>query len=303
MSKSHPVQSNTLAQHADMLNDRARNEWFQHRIEQVCPNKTVLDVGAGTGLLTYYALHAGARHVYVVETDPGIIPTLRGVLSKCFSSDRYTIIEENFWCEEVEQHIPKNGIDVVVSETLGGAGIDEGILSTWWCAQQFCRPDSVFIPDYVSIDLLHWDTKDFLGDVPQGAELIRENNLPDQFLEALLLTDSEDIRLYEWKIVNDLKPGPMLHELSWQPDKLPEYRFDLPFPMHVCPVIDFTIELPKGLLGFLPSMNGERLHKFKHKHWRQAPFYYIPATGTYRITYKDLGKDDTNLQWVIQRVL
>ena len=32
MSKRHPVQSPVLIQHADMINDRPRNEWFERRI-------------------------------------------------------------------------------------------------------------------------------------------------------------------------------------------------------------------------------------------------------------------------------
>ena len=307
MSKHHPVQSNTLVQHANMLNDRPRNEWFQHRIEQVSANKVVLDVGGGAGLLTYYALQAGAKHVYVVESDPDILRILRGVLSKCFDAERYTIIDKNFWTIDVEQYIPKNSIDVFVSETLGGAGIDEGLLTTWWCAKLFAKEDCVYIPNSTTIEVCYMDTLGFLGDVPDNAQNLIESNLPSQFLDAVIKTDAEYIDLFDWRDVKTYTRGrtPLttVHSLQWDIHNLPEYRFDLAFPNHVFPIIDFTLDLDRGLLTFIPKMEDSYLYTFEHTHWLKAPFYYIPVKGTYRITYKNLGTSNLETQWVIQRVL
>lgn len=293
-----------------MLNDKPRNVWFENRITESCKDKVVLEVGGGSGLLTYYALKAGAKHVYVVERDITIIPILRGVLDKCFDSSQYTIIQGEFNSDQVESEIPLNSIDVFISETLGGAGIDEGLLTTWWCAQKFCKKDCVFIPETVSIDIYYWDTWGFTGDTPDKVKHLNEDSLPSEFLDALLTTDSENIRLYEWRDVSNYldkethlcKPV-KLDTISWSYNNLPEFRFDLPYPAHVFPQIEFALELEKGLLAFIPKMNSDYLYKFQHQAWRQAPFYYVPATGTYRITYKDLGQDDNNLQWVIQRVV
>jgi len=307
MLKHHPVQSNTLAYHADMLNDRPRNEWFQHRIEQVSANKVVLDVGGGAGLLTYYALQAGAEHVYVVESDPGILRILRGVLSKCFDKERYTIIDKNFWTIDVEQYIPKNSIDVFVSETLGGAGIDEGLLTTWWCAKQFVKEDCVFIPNKVSIDVCYWDTQGFLGDAPEKSVNLVESSLPKQFIDAVVSTDAEHIELFQWRDVAPYNRGRsqlnQIYSLNWDVHNLPDYRFDLEFPNHIFPIIDFIIELDKGLVGFIPKMEDRYLYTFTHSHWLQAPFSYIPVKGRYRITYKNLGTSNFETQWVIQRLL
>jgi hypothetical protein len=307
MSDRYPVQSNTLVQHAEMLNDRARNEWFKHRIEQNCPNKVVLDVGAGSGLLTYYALQAGAKHVYAVESDLGISPILRGVLSKCFDSDRYTVINTNFWTDEVEQLIDPDSIDVVISETLGGAGIDEGILTTWWCAKNFAKSDCVFIPNDVSIEVHSWETYDFLGGVPDQAAYLNKHSLPAEFLEAVVTTDTEDLRMYQWRSVDEymrsIYPRTKLHTVNWSPSNLPEYRFDLEYPTHVFPMIDFTLEIPKGLIAFVPIMEEDYLYNFMHSHWRKAPFYCVPESGTYKVTYKTSDENNVDLQWVIQRLL
>jgi len=308
MSKRHPVQSSVLIQHADMINDRPRNEWFERRIMETCRDKVVMDVGHGTGILTYYAIKAGAKHVFAVETDVKCVEKAQSILSKCIDISKVTFINNNFWGDEIEQQIPKNSIDVIVSETLGGAGIDEGILTSYYCSKNFLKPGGVFIPGEVEIELAHWDTHGFLGDTSDQVELLNEDNLPKEFLDALLESELECIDLTDWKEVGNLtKNHESLKTLHYSLHELPEFRFDLNFPNMVFPKIEFTCYLPRGLLGFLPKMEGEYLYNFHHKGWRRAPFYYIHKEGDYSITYKKLGDfggyDSLETQWVIQHVL
>jgi predicted RNA methylase len=53
-----------------MLKDRVRTEAYRHSIEdnhEFFKDKIVMDIGAGTGILSIFAARAGAKHVYAIE--------------------------------------------------------------------------------------------------------------------------------------------------------------------------------------------------------------------------------------------
>ena len=56
--------------HEEMLKDSVRTRSYQQAIEnnpEDFKDKIVLDIGAGTGILSIFAARAGAKHVYAVE--------------------------------------------------------------------------------------------------------------------------------------------------------------------------------------------------------------------------------------------
>uniref|UniRef100_A0A7N0TAF3 type I protein arginine methyltransferase n=1 Tax=Kalanchoe fedtschenkoi TaxID=63787 RepID=A0A7N0TAF3_KALFE len=56
--------------HEEMLKDSVRTKSYQNVIYQnkfLFKDKVVLDVGAGTGILSLFCAKAGARHVYAIE--------------------------------------------------------------------------------------------------------------------------------------------------------------------------------------------------------------------------------------------
>jgi len=50
-----------------MLDDKARLKAYKEAINNLCKGKVVLDLGCGTGILSLYALEAGAEKVYGID--------------------------------------------------------------------------------------------------------------------------------------------------------------------------------------------------------------------------------------------
>ena len=46
--------------HEEMLNDEVRMNVYQQSINETCKDQVVIDVGAGTGILSIFAAEAGA---------------------------------------------------------------------------------------------------------------------------------------------------------------------------------------------------------------------------------------------------
>jgi predicted RNA methylase len=95
------------------LRDRVRTEALRAEIESVVlPGDTVLDVGAGTGILSLLALRAGAAHVWAVEADPTLSHYLRQTFEANGYGDRATVVRGD--AREVD--VP--AADVVVAELI-----------------------------------------------------------------------------------------------------------------------------------------------------------------------------------------
>lgn len=106
-----------------MLSDRVRVERFRDAIAAtVRPGDVVIDVGAGVGILSLYAVRAGAARCYAVEREPEVAAVARRFLAENGAADRVTVLTGP--AEEVD---PPEPADLVMAELLGHVGVDERI--------------------------------------------------------------------------------------------------------------------------------------------------------------------------------
>jgi type I protein arginine methyltransferase len=114
--------------HEDMISDVSRTSAYQQAIiksSKDLKDKIVLDIGAGSGILSMFAVKAGAKHVYALECS-SICDLGRQIVAANGMSDKITFIQGK--AEEVT--LPVETVDVIISEWMGYALIYESMLDT-----------------------------------------------------------------------------------------------------------------------------------------------------------------------------
>lgn len=100
--------------------DTARTLAFREAIKAVVHSgDIVLDAGAGSGVLSFFAVEAGAEHVYAVEIDPVQADNLCASVKANGFGDIVSVI-----CGDIRE-VAVPGINVVIAELVETGLIDE----------------------------------------------------------------------------------------------------------------------------------------------------------------------------------
>jgi hypothetical protein len=133
--------------HRRLLEDGPRTTAFRDAIRgAVGPESVVLDLGSGTGILSFFACEAGARRVYAI--DEGHMADLTSLFTRHLGlADRVQV----FHAHSSKVELPERAA-VLVTETLGSFGLDEQIISSVIDARtRFLTPDAAIIPRDVTM--------------------------------------------------------------------------------------------------------------------------------------------------------
>jgi protein arginine N-methyltransferase 1 len=132
--------------HEEMLKDQVRTRTYQMAIQNnahLFEDKIVLDVGCGTGILSMFAVQAGARHVYAVDYS-SIIEQARQIIERNGFSQSITLLQAKI--EEVE--LPVQKVDIIISEWMGYCLLYESMLDTVLFARdKWLVPNGIIFPD------------------------------------------------------------------------------------------------------------------------------------------------------------
>lgn len=130
-----------------MLSDKIRMDAYRKAIyKNVKPGDIVVDLGSGTGILSIWAIKAGAAKVYAIEKTEAI-NLAREIARVNDCLDKIEFINEN----SMQVTLPEKA-DILISETLGSFAIDENTLEfTNDARERFLKKDALMIPQ--SIDL------------------------------------------------------------------------------------------------------------------------------------------------------
>uniref|UniRef100_H2Z161 Histone-arginine methyltransferase CARM1 n=1 Tax=Ciona savignyi TaxID=51511 RepID=H2Z161_CIOSA len=133
-----------LSQQQNMMQDFIRTGTYQKAMLQNYINfrdKVVLDVGAGSGILSFFAMQAGARKVYAVEASTMAEHTKKLVSCSQYAG-RISVIPG-----KIEDITLPEKVDVIISEPMGYMLFNERMLETFLHAKKFLRqPNGLMFP-------------------------------------------------------------------------------------------------------------------------------------------------------------
>ncbi|KAA8523223.1 hypothetical protein F0562_009646 [Nyssa sinensis] len=138
--------------HEEMLKDAVRTKTYQNVIYKnsfLFKDKIVLDVGAGTGILSLFCAKAGAKHVYAVECSH-MADMAQEIVKVNGFSNVITVLKGKV--EEIE--LPVAQVDIIISEWMGYFLLFENMLNTvLYARDKWLVNNGVVLPDKASLYL------------------------------------------------------------------------------------------------------------------------------------------------------
>lgn len=140
--------------HLEMLRDRVRCFAYQRALAPLVRDKVVLDVGSGSGILSFFAAGAGAKLVLAVDID--VPPGAEEIARANGLADRIQFLSGNIR----DIVLPIDAVDVIISEWMGGLLLMEDMLpSVLYARDRWLKPGGLLLPDRARLFLVP------LGDV------------------------------------------------------------------------------------------------------------------------------------------
>uniref|UniRef100_A0A183CIV7 type I protein arginine methyltransferase n=1 Tax=Globodera pallida TaxID=36090 RepID=A0A183CIV7_GLOPA len=140
----------SLFQQQNMLQDFTRTATYQRAIFEnwhEFRGKVVLDVGAGTGILSFFAAQVGAKRIYAVEASSMAVHCKELVHANGYDAV-ITVLSAKI--EEIE--LPEQ-VDVIVSEPMGYMLVNERMLESYMYARKFLRNGGRMFPSRADLHL------------------------------------------------------------------------------------------------------------------------------------------------------
>jgi protein arginine N-methyltransferase 7 len=133
--------------HWRLVGDSVRNAAYEAALRRVVgPDSLVLDIGAGTGLLSLLALRAGAGRVVACEMNPAVARMAMAVAQANGVEDRLTIVPKNS-ADLVLGKDLERPVDVIVSEIVDNMLLGEHTLAVHRdVVPRLLRPGGSVIP-------------------------------------------------------------------------------------------------------------------------------------------------------------
>jgi tetratricopeptide (TPR) repeat protein len=148
--------------HFVMMNDRRRNEAYQSAIERAIRRfretagrpPLVLEIGAGSGLLSMMAARAGADHVVACEMVRPVAEAAREIIARNGLSQRITVHQKKSSDLVVGIDLPRRA-DILVSEIFDAGLLGEYVLAALAHAREhLLEPGAAIVPARATVRMM-----------------------------------------------------------------------------------------------------------------------------------------------------
>ncbi|CAK9101384.1 unnamed protein product [Durusdinium trenchii] len=155
-----------LSNQQNMLQDGVRTSTYNRAIVENPDDfagKSAMDLGAGSGILSFFAVQAGAEKVYAVEAS-----SMGEVVRLLADANAFLTKKIQVISRPVETITPSEldgKVDVLVSEPIGTFLFNERMIESYLCARdRFLKPGGKMFPNAGTLcvapfsdSLLHWE--------------------------------------------------------------------------------------------------------------------------------------------------
>ncbi len=130
-----------------MMMDQRRVEAYKKALESQCKDKVVVDVGAGTGVLSIFAAEFGAKKVIAIE-NASIYKSCKKEVNKRNLQGVIKVMN----CLAEQAPISQSEVDLIVSEWMGYFLLFERMLPSVLSVRDQClRQGGLIIPGRVKL--------------------------------------------------------------------------------------------------------------------------------------------------------
>lgn len=161
-----------LGNQQNMLQDAVRTSTYRRSIVENVSDfagKTVMDIGAGSGILSFFAAQTGAKLVYAVEAS-SMGEVIRALAdSNDFGGSEIKVLMKAL--ETIKDEEVPDKVDCLVSEPIGTFLFNERMIETYLCARdRFLKPGGKMFPNVGNLciapfsdTMLHWEQQNKNG--------------------------------------------------------------------------------------------------------------------------------------------
>ncbi|XP_064435932.1 histone-arginine methyltransferase CARM1-like [Mirounga angustirostris] len=139
-----------ISQQQNMMQDFVRTATYHRAILQNhidFRDKVVLDVGCGSGILSFFAVQAGARRVYAVEAS-SVAQYAEMLVKNNHLSDKIIVVPG-----KIEDISLPEAVDVIISEPMGYMLFNERMLESYLHSKKWLKANGMMFPTFGDIHL------------------------------------------------------------------------------------------------------------------------------------------------------